>query len=452
MKPKGLEKSLLWLRSSIAVLGGLSLLGSGLGSFSATATTQSFVIDATPAVSTPVEASSPVEAPKPSVQPQIAPKAPVTKPIVRKEPVKPVYKVSPKSSVTPAARTKLGAPKISVPQKKITVSSPPAVSPSTEIQFESKNRYIDPTNYNINQPASPTVVVTERKTGCQTIAQNGQVSGNCGVSLQKPVSLAKAKPESFNRSRTSVSVAKGRSLRTLTQTHQNRQPIAVKTVYRPTSVQSQVQSSSYSVSRPVTIRSQSVVNLQPIQRQGVSIALEPVAPYNRATTLYSKPTSPIQPRTTDLIFPLPIIGELTSAFGWRQHPIYQTQRFHEGTDIGAAIGTPVLAAYQGQVETADWAGGYGLMVTISHLDGAQESRYAHLSQIFVQPGQLVEQGTVIGRVGSTGSSTGPHLHFEWRHRTDEGWVAVDAGLHLEYALDKLINSFNYARTVEKPES
>jgi murein DD-endopeptidase MepM/ murein hydrolase activator NlpD len=195
-----------------------------------------------------------------------------------------------------------------------------------------------------------------------------------------------------------------------------------------------------------------VVSLQPIERQGLNITLEPVAPYNRATSLYSQAIAPIAQRATDLLYPLPILGEFTSAFGWRQHPIAQTRRFHQGTDIAAPMGTPVLAAYQGQVESADWAGGYGLMVVLRHLEGTQESRYAHLAEIFVQPGQWVEKGEIIGRVGSTGASTGPHLHFEWRHQTNEGWVAVDAGLHLESALENLIRSMEYAQQSEKPES
>jgi murein DD-endopeptidase MepM/ murein hydrolase activator NlpD len=107
--------------------------------------------------------------------------------------------------------------------------------------------------------------------------------------------------------------------------------------------------------------------------------------------------------------------------------------------------------YPGEVAVADWVGGYGLMVILRHLDGTQESRYAHLSEIYVKPGETVEQGAAIGRVGSTGVSTGPHLHVEWRHLTAQGWVAVDAGLHLEYALDNLVQSMQLAQVPEQPQ-
>jgi murein DD-endopeptidase MepM/ murein hydrolase activator NlpD len=113
------------------------------------------------------------------------------------------------------------------------------------------------------------------------------------------------------------------------------------------------------------------------------------------------------------------------------------------------MGTPVLAAYPGEVATADWVGGYGLMVVLRHLDGTQESRYAHLSEIAVKPGERVEQGTVIGRAGSTGLSTGPHLHFEWRHLTERGWTAVDAGLHLEFALENLLQKMQVATVPDR---
>lgn len=139
-----------------------------------------------------------------------------------------------------------------------------------------------------------------------------------------------------------------------------------------------------------------------------------------------------------LIFPLSIPAPITSLFGWRVHPIFGEPRFHAGTDIGAPIGTPVLAAYAGQVVMADFLGGYGLAVALDHNKGKQQTLYGHLSEVFVKAGETVKQGTVIGRVGSTGNSTGPHLHFEYRELTPDGWVAMDAGSQLEYALAELV--------------
>lgn len=146
-----------------------------------------------------------------------------------------------------------------------------------------------------------------------------------------------------------------------------------------------------------------------------------------------------------LIFPLSIPAPITSLFGWRTHPIEGGQRFHSGTDLGAPMGTPVLAAYAGKVALADFLGGYGLAVAIDHNQGTQQTLYGHLSEIFVKPGELVKQGMVIGRVGSTGLSTGPHLHFEFRQLTPEGWVALDPGAQLEYALAQLVKSFDFAQ-------
>jgi murein DD-endopeptidase MepM/ murein hydrolase activator NlpD len=145
-----------------------------------------------------------------------------------------------------------------------------------------------------------------------------------------------------------------------------------------------------------------------------------------------------------LMFPIAIPAVISSAFGWRIHPITGNQRFHMGTDLAARMGTPVLAAYAGQVAIADFLSGYGLTVTLAHNKGTQETLYAHLSEIFVQPGEQVKQGDVIGRVGSTGNSTGPHLHFEFRQLTSDGWVAMDAGEQLEYALAQLMKAMQVA--------
>jgi murein DD-endopeptidase MepM/ murein hydrolase activator NlpD len=192
-----------------------------------------------------------------------------------------------------------------------------------------------------------------------------------------------------------------------------------------------------------------VFSLAAARTQGLSLSLEPIPQNNQSARPYA--VAPLEQRRTSLIFPLPIAANITSSFGWRLHPIAGTYRMHTGTDIGAPMGTPVLAAYAGEVAAADWEGGYGLTVALRHENGTQESRYAHLSEIYVQPGQWVDRGTVIGRVGSTGYSTGPHLHFEWRHLTQEGWVAVDAGLHLEYALENFVRSLQLAQTTAKPQ-
>jgi murein DD-endopeptidase MepM/ murein hydrolase activator NlpD len=141
--------------------------------------------------------------------------------------------------------------------------------------------------------------------------------------------------------------------------------------------------------------------------------------------------------SSGVAFPLSFAAPVTSLFGWRIHPITGDRRFHAGTDIGAPTGTPILAAARGQVETADWIGGYGLTVIINH-SSAQQTLYAHMSDILVRPGQWVEPGMVIGRVGSTGNSTGPHLHFEVRHLTPNGWVAVDPGVKLQAGLNNLV--------------
>jgi len=104
---------------------------------------------------------------------------------------------------------------------------------------------------------------------------------------------------------------------------------------------------------------------------------------------------------------------LTSGFGIRQHPILGTLRAHNGVDLAATYGSPIVATANGVVGTAGWSGGYGLLVSLDHGSGLQ-TRYGHMSRVNVAPGQQVHKGDVIGYVGSTGMSTGPHLHYEIR--------------------------------------
>ncbi len=128
-------------------------------------------------------------------------------------------------------------------------------------------------------------------------------------------------------------------------------------------------------------------------------------------------------------FVQPISGRLSSGFGWRNVSV-NGNRYHAGVDWAAPMGTPVRAARDGVVTRAGWWSTYGYAVALDHGDGSQ-TRYAHLSAVSVAVGALVRQGDVVGLVGSTGASTGPHLHFEIRF----GDRAVDPLGYLEGALE-----------------
>ncbi len=106
---------------------------------------------------------------------------------------------------------------------------------------------------------------------------------------------------------------------------------------------------------------------------------------------------------------------MASGYGYRRDPIYGTSKFHEGMDFSSPIGTPVYATGNGTVTNASWKSQYGNLIEISH-GYNYTTRYAHLSEILVKPGQAVKRGDLIGKVGNTGKSTGPHLHYEVRFR------------------------------------
>jgi len=112
-------------------------------------------------------------------------------------------------------------------------------------------------------------------------------------------------------------------------------------------------------------------------------------------------------------FRWPIYGVISSDYGWRTHPVTGQPSFHSGLDIAAPEGTPIFAGSGGTVVFAGVNGGYGNMVEIQH-DNGYLTRYGHMSKISVYVGQRVDAGSLIGRVGSTGVSTGPHVHFEVR--------------------------------------
>ena len=117
---------------------------------------------------------------------------------------------------------------------------------------------------------------------------------------------------------------------------------------------------------------------------------------------------------------MPVAGHITSTFGWRMHPILGFMKLHKGVDIGAAYGSPIYAVTDGTVSFAGRAGGYGNFVKLAHTGGL-ETGYGHMSRMAVSRGAHVARGQVIGYVGSTGMSTGPHLHWEvWR-----GGVSID---------------------------
>lgn len=117
--------------------------------------------------------------------------------------------------------------------------------------------------------------------------------------------------------------------------------------------------------------------------------------------------------TGKLIWPTPGYSRITSKFGMRRHPILKTNRMHTGMDIAAPMGAKVLAADDGKVIQASYRGANGNMIMVNHGNGIVTA-YCHLSAFLVKVGDVVVKGQQIGKVGSTGWSTGPHLHFEVR--------------------------------------
>lgn len=283
-------------------------------------------------------------------------------------------------------------PPIQQPDPMPSVATPPSVAPA---QTGATNSYEAPSS----------IVFSERSTGCRAVISGAQLPGSLCGGHSEPLSVSQGRNSGIN-------------------------------------------SQSRVGSLPAGLSSIQVGGI-PLSATGFQGATTPSLRDFYQRTL--RPPAQLGNGNIRLMFPLSIPAAISSVFGWRIHPLMGEPRFHTGTDLAAPLGTPVLAAYAGQVAIADFLGGYGLAIALNHNQGSQQTLYGHLSEIFVKPGDWVKQGEVIGRVGDTGNSTGPHLHFEFRQLTPEGWVALDAGAQLEYALAQLIKSLEFAQAPSRTE-
>jgi murein DD-endopeptidase MepM/ murein hydrolase activator NlpD len=278
-----------------------------------------------------------------------------------------------------------GTPEITLPEN--VVNQVQTLTPQA-------NTYIDKTNsYNLGATTPSTMVFSERSTGCQAVVRQGQAI---------PGSICERSPAGSGPIARSGAGLAGQ------------------------------------IPAPVALTS-----VQPLELGSIASGI--------AKDYFNLTQRPLGFRGNGdlrLMFPLSIPVAITSAFGWRVHPLSGLLSFHYGTDLGAPMGTPVIAAYTGRVAIADFMQGYGLAIVMRHTNPNAETLYGHLSEIFVQPGDFVKQGQVIGRVGSTGNSTGPHLHFEFREQTNEGWVALDPGAMLQTALANFTQGFQLASTTQ----
>jgi murein DD-endopeptidase MepM/ murein hydrolase activator NlpD len=340
--------------------------------------------------------SAPPAAPEPAIPETSAPES-VTPAYVAPEPATPQAAAAPESA-QPALPTE--------PATDFYSETAPAAPQAEPTQAQS-DPDIDTKDYSIGatEPysAPDNVVVNERSSGCQATLASGQAiaSNLCGA---PPAQQLYTMP---SRNATPPAWA------------------SVPTNWSGSEVNAQTVQSTlqYSVAPPR------------------NLSIKPVTGAN--------PLKWILPNGERMIFPLPIPVDITSVFGWRTNPVTGEWRFHSGTDLGAPMGTPVLAAYSGRVSLAEVLGGYGLSVLLDHNKGSEETRYGHLSEIFVKPGQWVQQGTVIGLVGSTGNSTGPHLHFETLQENQGSMVAVDPTMELQTTLTQLATALQTARITAK---
>ena len=313
-------------------------------------------------------------------------------------PAAPIVEVSPESApnFTPAPSAEEATPAEVTP-----IALPEGITRPGEYD----SIFVDPTDYSVGATEAPDVVVAEQSTGCEFTVSQGQnvPNGACGSGAYRSAGVA-----SSGASRSTAN--------------------AIAPANR---------------SRSAPVVSAPAVNVGPVSFSASGIRLSTSAAGRAYLNRSVRPVVNLQ-AAAKFIFPLSAPSPISSLFGFRLHPISGDHRFHAGTDIAAPQGTPVLAAQDGVVAAAGEAGGYGLMVVLEHEleEATLESRYAHLSEIFVESGKTVKKGDVVGLVGSTGNSTGPHLHFEMRELTADGWVLVNPDSLVQTSLARLVKALN----------
>lgn len=405
-------------------------------------------------ITAPEASEAPASLPEPApIEPEIAPPEPsAAAPEYAPEPE---YIPETPAAAAPEPEYIPEAPAAAAPEPEYIpepeISAPPVEAPSgseynAEAPASPNNAYIDPTDYSVgatNTYEAPTAVqFSERSTGCDAVVGTGQEIAGALCAPPAPQQQT-ADANAGNPYAENIAAPTGRKA-----WENGQQEPGVSYAQRDSSPGRGYSSepgysseSGYSSNGEATVASIGSIQVGPITVSSMSDS--GFAYYNQT------PRPPALPGNGNIrmMFPLSIPAEITSIFGWRTHPVLGSGRFHTGTDLGAPMGTPVLAAYAGQVAIADWLGGYGLAVVLDHNKQSQETLYAHLSELFVKPGEWVQQGEVIGRVGSTGMSTGPHLHFELRAMTNQGWVAIDPGQQLEFALAQMVKTLETAEKV-----
>lgn len=373
----------------VCLLGGASLLSS------------SVAFTALPARANPEvegEAPTPVES-VPAIAPAETSAEALLTPHVTANPAVEAAPVEPQPSAHGVSPEELLQPHVTANPTVETAPAAPSVeiiAPETPADYADApgsvdGVFIDPTDYSLGataSPSGPAVIFSDRSTGCQLTVGQGQAIPNQVCSSAPAVASQNLEQAGQGSDGGGLSIG------------------------------------------PVTIGGSGITvgGTTVVSREYFNERIRPLNLLRRGAE--------------EFVFPLATPAPITSLFGWRTHPIFGDRRFHSGTDLGAPTGTPVLATKDGEVSVAEYLGGYGNTVILRHEDGTQETRYAHLSQILVDTGEKVKQGDVVGLVGSTGNSTGPHLHFELRELTAQGWVLIDPDELMNQTVASLIGVLN----------